>query len=178
MTDELRPQTDSPDAGAAARTRSTTIDDPRRMGKLARQLPGLDFLKTVIDERFRVPIGVTLGFHLSEVERGRCVFVAEPNEFMFNAIGTLHGGYYAAVLDAALGVAVHSELPQGVGYTTLELKVNIVRSYALGSGPLRVEGRVIHGGRRTAVSEASVLDESGKLYAHATSTCLILDGSA
>ncbi|MCA9520172.1 MAG: PaaI family thioesterase [Myxococcales bacterium] len=165
---------DQPSGQTRARTRETTIDDPQEMGRLARELPGIDFLRAVIEQQFRVPIGATLDFRLSEVEPGRCLFIAEPSEFMFNAIGTLHGGYYAAVLDAALGVAVHSELPQGVGYTTLELKVNIVRPYTLGAGPLRVEGRVLHSGRRTAVSEASVLDRNGKLYAHATSTCLII----
>jgi uncharacterized protein (TIGR00369 family) len=111
---------------------------------------------------------------LVEVAEGMAVFEAEAGPWAYNPIGSVHGGWYAAVLDAPLGVALHTLLPRGVGYTTLELKVNLVRAARPDTGVLRAVGRVVHHGRRTAVTEARMEDAEGRLYAHATSTCLIL----
>jgi len=156
-------------------TRTTSWDDPQELGRLARELSGLEYMELLIAEKRRVPIGVTLGFELVEVSEGSAVFEAAAGPWAFNPIGSVHGGWYAAVLDAPLGVALHTLLPKGVGYTTLELKVNLVRSVKPDTGVLRAVGRVVHRGRRTAVTEARLEDSAGRLYAHATSTCLILD---
>jgi uncharacterized protein (TIGR00369 family) len=157
-------------------TRTISWDDPRELGRLARELSGLDYMKQLIAEKRRVPIGTTLGFELVEVAEGHAVFEAEAGPWAYNPIGSVHGGWYAAVLDAPLGVALHTTLPKGVGYTTLELKVNLVRAAKHDTGVLRAVGRVVHRGRRTAVTEARMEDAAGRLYAHATSTCLILEG--
>jgi len=157
-------------------TRTTTWDDPRELGRLARELSGLEYMRHLIAEQRRVPIGETLGFRLVEADEGLAVFEAEAGPWAYNPIGSVHGGWYAAVLDAPLGVALHTLLPRGVGYTTLELKVNIVRGVRPDTGVLRAVGRVVHRGRRTAVTEARMEDSEGRLYAHATSTCLIVEG--
>lgn len=157
-------------------TRTTTWDDPHELGRLARELSGLEYMQHLVAEQRRVPIGVTLGFRLVEVAEGLAVFEAEAGPWAYNPIGSVHGGWYAAVLDAPLGVALHTTLPRGVGYTTLELKVNLVRPVRPDTGVLRAVGKVVHRGRRTAVTEARMEDAAGRLYAHATSTCLIVEG--
>ena len=151
-------------------------DDPVELAAAARSLSGLEFLQGLIANGSRVPIGVTLGFNLVEVAEGSAVFEAEAGPFAYNPIGSVHGGWYAAVLDAALGCALQTTLPIGVGYTTLELKVNLVRGVRPGTGPLRAIGRLVHRGRTTGVTEARMEDSEGRLYAHATSTCLIFGG--
>lgn len=157
-------------------SRTSSWDDPFELGEEARTLSGLEFLRRLIAEQRRVPIGATLGFRLVEVEEGRAVFEAEVGPWCYNPIGSVHGGWYAAVLDAPLGCALHATLPAGVGYTTLEMKVNLVRPATPESGVLRVTGTLLQRGRRTGLTEARMEDASGRLYAHATSTCLILDG--
>lgn len=159
-------------------TRTTSWDDPAEIARDVRELPGLEFLRRLIDRGIRVPIGVTLGFRLVEVGDGLAVFEAEAGPWAYNPIGSVHGGWYAAVLDAPLGAALHTTLPAGVGYTTLEMKVNVVRPVQPDTGGLRAVGRVVHRGRRTAVTEARMEDARGRMYAHATSTCLILNGEA
>ncbi len=156
-------------------SRTTTWDDPIALGRSARELAGIDFLQRLIDEGRMVPIGATLGFVLVEVDDGVAVFEAEAGPWAYNPIGSVHGGWYAAVLDAPLGCALHTTLPAGVGYTTLELKVNVVRGVRPDTGVLRAVGRVVHRGRRTAVTEARMEDREGNLYAFATSTCLVLE---
>jgi uncharacterized protein (TIGR00369 family) len=120
------------------------------------------------------PIATTLGMTLEEVEEGRVVFGLVPAEFHFNPIGSVHGGVYATVLDSACGCAVHSTLPAGARYTSLDLSVKFLRGLDVAVGPVRCEGRVLHSGRRTALAEARLTDAAGRLYAHATSTCLVL----
>jgi len=159
-------------------TRTTMWSDPSELAHRARRLSGLEFLRSLIDEKSGVPIGVTLGFSLVEVDEGVAVFEAEAGPWAYNPIGSVHGGWYSAVLDAALGCALHTTLPVGVGYTTLEIKVNVVRAVRPETGVLRAVGRVVHRGRRTAVTEARMEDRSGRLFAHSSSTCLILDSDA
>jgi uncharacterized protein (TIGR00369 family) len=156
-------------------SRTTTWSDPLELAQRARQHSGIDFLQWLIDERKGVPIGVTLGFSLVEVDDGVAVFQAEAGPWAYNPIGSVHGGWYSAVLDAPLGCALQTTLPAGVGYTTLEIKVNVVRAVRPDTGVLRAVGRLVHRGSRTAVTEARMEDREGRLYAHATSTCLILD---
>lgn len=157
-------------------SRVVSWDDPHELGRQARELSGLEFLRGLIASERRVPIGMTLGFRLVEVEEGRAVFEAEAGPWTYNPIGSVHGGWYAAVLDAPLGCALHSTLPAGVGYTTLEMKVSLVRPVRPDTGALRAVGTIVHRGQRTGVTEARMEDARGRLYAHGTSTCLILGG--
>lgn len=120
-------------------------------------------------------IGKTMDFHVVEMEEGRVVFGGEPDERVYNPIGTVHGGYAATLLDSAVGCAVHSRLKAGQGYTTLELKVAYHRAMTKDTGPIRAEGTVTHMGRRAAFAEGRLTDAKGRLYATATSTLLVFD---
>ncbi len=156
------------------RTRTVSWEDPKGLAEAARGLTGLEFLKKVVSgELPRPPISALMNFGLAELEEGRAVFTVEPAEYHYNPIGVVHGGLAATLLDSAMGCAVHSTLPAGAGYTTLEIKVNFVRALTAGTGEVRCEARVIHVGGRTATAEGKVLDAAGKLYAHATTTCII-----
>ncbi len=121
------------------------------------------------------PMNETMNMTLLEVEHGRAVFQGIPLAQHYNPLGTVHGGWFATLLDSALGCAVQSTLPPGRSYTTAELSINIVRPASHKTGPLRAVGTVIHGGRQIATAEARIEDEQGKLYAHATTTCFVFD---
>jgi len=136
-------------------------------------LDGHDQLAAMIAAGQNPPIGETLEFRLVELERGRVVFEGSPTRRMFNPIGSVHGGYAATLLDSACGCAVHSSLPAGQGYTTLELKVSYHRALSETSGPVRAEGKLVSLGRRVGFSEARLLDAQGRLCASATSTLLV-----
>lgn len=138
------------------------------------QHDGLSFLRGLIDGTFPAPpITQTLGFTLSEVEHGRAIFSGTPQMRHYNPIGTVHGGFAMTLLDSALACAVHSTLSKGETYTTLEIKVNLVRPLTRDTGPVRAEGRIIHRGRTLGTSEGDIKDASGRLYAHASTTCMI-----
>lgn len=122
-------------------------------------------------------IGRLLGMHLTSVGHGEVTFELNTQPDFSNPLGTVHGGIAATMLDSAMGCAVHTTLPAGVGYTTLELKVNYIRSVAVDGRTLIAEGKVIHSGRTTATAEGRVYDE-GKLVAHGTTTCIILNRTA
>jgi uncharacterized protein (TIGR00369 family) len=115
-----------------------------------------------------------MGMRLTEVDEGRAVFEVEPGEQHYNPIGVVHGGLAMTLADSAMGCAVQSCLPAGVAWTTLELKINLVRALTLESGTVRCEGTVIHVGRRVATAEARLLDGQGRLCAHATTTCMVI----
>ena len=135
---------------------------------------GLGFLKAIIDVTVaNPPISELLDFHRTEVEQGRAVFEGLPEFYHYNPIGTVHGGFAATLLDSALGCAIISTIGKGDGWTTLELKFNLVRPLTKDTGPVRAEGRVVHRGRTVATSEGDLKDRAGKLYAHATTTCMI-----
>lgn len=135
---------------------------------------GMEFLQKIWDgELPSVPIGETLDFIPIEGEPGRIVFQGTPGKQHYNPLGSVHGGYFCTLLDSALGCAVHSVLPKGVGYTTLELKVNLIRALTVKTGPVRAIGKVIQVGNKVGVAEANIVDADGKVYAHATTTCLI-----
>lgn len=119
------------------------------------------------------PIADTLDFSLVEVGPGKAVFQGTPQLKHYNPLGSVHGGWYATLLDSALGCAVHTMMPAGRGYTTAELGVNIVRAATDKTGPLRAIGSVIHCGRQLATAEARLVGPNGKVYAHATTTCLV-----
>jgi uncharacterized protein (TIGR00369 family) len=135
---------------------------------------GLELLQGLIAGRIpRPPINDTLNFYLIEVERGRAVFQGTPKPEFFNPIGSIHGGWTATLLDSCMACAVHTTVPKGQGYTTVEFKLNLVRPIMPDTGPLRAEGKVINAGRTIATSEGRLVDANGKLYAHGTETCLI-----
>jgi len=138
------------------------------------RMSGLEVLRALIAAGRRAPISQTLEFDLIEVEEGRAVFRGTPGPHAYNPIGVVHGGYAATLLDSACGCAVHSTLPAGARYTSLDLTVKFLRGLDVAVGPVRCEGRVLHSGRRTALAEARLTDSAGRLYAHATSTCLVL----
>jgi len=139
-------------------------------------LTGLEVMQWIKTARpHDVPsIGRLLGMELTDVEHGRVGFTLSTVPDFANPLGTVHGGIAATMLDSAMGCAVHTTLPAGVGYTTLELKVNYIRSVATDGRTLTAEGTVIHAGRTTATAEGRVHDAAGNLIAHATTTCLIL----
>jgi uncharacterized protein (TIGR00369 family) len=118
-------------------------------------------------------IGETLDFWPVEWEVGRMVFQGYPSLKHYNPLGSVHGGWIAAILDSAVGCAVHSTLPAGTGYTTVELKVNYVRAVTSTVGPMRAEGKVVHVGKQLATAEARLHDAKGRLYAHASTTCMV-----
>jgi uncharacterized protein (TIGR00369 family) len=152
-------------------------EDPGEIAAQARAMPGLDFLRAIRDGEIPpAPIQRLLGFWLTEVDEGRVVFSAEPEEQHYNPIGVVHGGLAATLLDSALGASVHSTLAQGQGYTTLETKFNLVRPITAETGTIHAEGRVLHRGRQVATAEGSLRDGDERLLAHATSTCLVLNG--
>jgi uncharacterized protein (TIGR00369 family) len=135
---------------------------------------GLEFLKDMVDGKLpQAPMCATLGFHLAEVANGYATFEGLPEFRHYNPIGTVHGGFAATLLDSALGCAIFSTLAKGEAWTTLELKLNLVRPLDKDTGPVRAEGRIIHRGRMVATAEGTIKDRAGKLYAHATTTCMI-----
>ena len=121
------------------------------------------------------PIALTLDFLLVEVAKGRAVFQGKPLFRHYNPLGTVHGGWFATLLDSALGCAVHTTLEPGSGYTTLEFKVNLVRALTDKVPLVRAIGEVTHRGRQVATAEARLVGHDGKLYAHASTTCLVFE---
>jgi uncharacterized protein (TIGR00369 family) len=137
-------------------------------------LSGLQALHKMLAGELPFPhIADTMDFGLVEVEFGKAVFQGTPQLKHYNPLGSVHGGWYATLLDSALGCAVHTTMAVGMGYTTAELSVNIVRAASAKSGPLRAIGQVVHSGRQMATAEARIVGADGKLYAHGTTTCLV-----
>ncbi|MCL4880284.1 MAG: PaaI family thioesterase [Anaerolineae bacterium] len=156
------------------RTRTVTWHDPMVTARAALEMNGLDLLRAMIRGEYpRPPIAELLDFQLLEVDEGRAVFGVEPAEFHYNPIGVVHGGLACTLLDSALGCAVQSQLPSGLAYTTIQLNVNLVRALTLETGFVRCEAQAVHVGRQMATAEARITDSRGKLYAHATTTCLV-----
>ena len=137
---------------------------------------GMEVMQAMLAGALPFPhIADTLDFSLVEVAPGKAVFQGTPQLKHYNPLGSVHGGWYATLLDSALGCAVHTMMPAGRGYTTAELGVNIVRAASHRTGPLRAIGTVIHCGRQLATAEARIVGPDGKLYAHATTTCLVFE---
>jgi len=157
------------------RTRTVTWEDPRPLAEAGRGVSGVEFLQRIVSgELSPPPFAALLNFDLVEVSDGRATFAVNPAEYHYNPIGVVHGGLAATLLDSAMGCAVHSMLPAGAGYTTLEIKVNFIRAMTAETGRVRCEAKIVHSGARTATAEGRIVDEAGKLYAHGTTTCLIL----
>jgi len=156
------------------RSRTYEWEDPALSAAAVGKGTGLEFLREMIAGRLPgPPIGATVDFSLDEVEHGRAVFSLVPGEEHYNPIGSVHGGIYATLLDSAAGCAVQSTLPQGMAYTSLDLTVKFLRPITLDTGRVRAIGKVVSGGRRTALAEAQLLDSTDRLLAHATSTCML-----
>lgn len=137
---------------------------------------GMEVMQAMLDGALPYAhIAETLDFSLVEVEPGKAIFQGTPQLKHYNPLGTVHGGWYATLLDSAVGCAVHTLMPAGRGYTTAELSVNIVRSASHKSGPLRAIGTVLHCGKQLATAEGRIVGADGKLYAHATTTCLVFE---
>ena len=157
------------------RSLEVTWKDPMQLAERGRAMPGIEFLRAIRDGRLPAPpIARLLGFNLVEVESGHAVFELAPGEQHYNPIGVVHGGVAMTLLDSAMGCAVQTQMPAGGGYTTLEAKTNLVRPITSTTGRLRAIGKLVHLGKRVATAEGRFEDQEGKLYAHATTTCLIL----
>ena len=153
-------------------------DDPVQLAQAGRAMAGIDFLRAIRDGRLpHPPICALLGYRLTEVEPGQAVFEITAGERHYNPIGVVHGGIAMTLLDSAMGCAVQTQMPAGGGYTTLEAKTNLVRAITDKTGRLRAIGKVVHIGSRIATAEGRLEDASGKLYAHASTTCIVLNGS-
>jgi len=157
------------------RTLTVTWHDPLESAARGAELSGIDRLRAIAAGTLAPPpMAQLMGMRLTEVDEGRAVFEVQPGEQHYNPIGVVHGGLAMTLADSAMGCAVQSCLPAGVAWTTLELKINLVRALTVDSGTVRCEGTVIHVGRRVATAEARLLDGQGRLCAHATTTCMVM----
>src|SRR5919106_6478254 len=139
-------------------------------------MPGLDFVRPIWEGKLPPPpIMQNVEPFDSTAEKGHVVFYSVPGFRHYNPIGSVHGGYAAILLDSAMGLAVHSALPAGTGYTTLEFKISFIKGMTEDTGPVRSEGRTLNVGRRAAAAEARITDAKGRLLAHATTTCLVFE---
>jgi uncharacterized protein (TIGR00369 family) len=157
------------------RTLTVSWSDPLAAFEDGKKLAPIEHLRAIRDGRIPdPPIARLLGMRLTRVEPGEAAFELTPAEQHYNPIGVVHGGIAFTLLDSATGCCVQTLCPPGKGYTTLELKVNLVRAVTLQTGTIRATARILHFGSRTATAEGRLEDGAGKLYAHGTSTCLIL----
>ncbi len=160
---------------SSPRTRTITWEDPLQTAKAMHGVSGIEFLRAIAEGRLpQPPIGRTMGYRLAEVGEGWARFEIEPGEHLYNPIGMVHGGVASTLLDSAMACAIQSTLPAGTVYTTIELKINLIRAIQANSGKLIAEGRIINVGRKIGVADGTLKDSAGKLYAHGTTTCLIL----
>lgn len=156
-------------------TRTITWNDPLPALQSLQTMSGIAYLKAMQSGDLPPPpITELIGMEVIEVSEGRVVFKAEPAEYHYNPLGTMHGGVMATLLDSAMGCAVQSLLPAGTGYTSLEIKVNYLRPITVATGTITCEGTIIHMGGRIASAQARLTDAAGKLYSHGTATCIIL----
>lgn len=156
------------------RERTYSWSDPSITPAVIPTTSGIDMLRKIsLGELPRPPILDTLGIDPVEVDDGRVVFELTPQEWHYNPIGSVHGGVLATLADSALGCAVQTKLPAGVGYTSLEIKLNFVRGVTIGTGRIRCTGTVLSIGRRTATATCEITTAEGKLVAHGSTTCLV-----
>jgi uncharacterized protein (TIGR00369 family) len=158
------------------RSKTVTWRDPGPATAKGLTMAGLDYLQAMADGRLpQPPISGLMEFAIVEAEYGRAVFACRPDESAYNPIGAIHGGLICTLLDSVTACAVHSTLPAGKGYTSIEIKVNYLKAVRLSSGRLTATGTVVKSGARIGFSEGVVTDESGAVVATATSTLLIFD---
>ena len=158
------------------RSRTITWVDPAPSTAIGLSMPGLDYLRAMLDGSLPPPpMAALIQCDLVEAEHGRVVFTCRPDESAYNLIGSVHGGLVCTLLDSVLGCALHSTLPQGKGYTSVEIKINYLKAVRLSSGLLTATGTVVKSGSRVGFTEGSVIDADGALVATASSTLLIFD---
>ena len=177
MTGPPKPGTAESDesAGTQVRHREVSWEDPLVSAAQALDLSGLDFLRGIIVGRIPPPpIAVLFGMSILAAEPGQVTFGLDVGEHLYNPIGSVHGGVFCTLLDSAMGCAVHSSLDRGQAYTTLELKVNIVKALTVKTPSVVATGQVISAGRRVVTASGQITGPDGTLYAHATTTCLVL----
>jgi uncharacterized protein (TIGR00369 family) len=167
------PDTEPP--GTQQRQRTFSWDDPAAIAAAGPGLSGAEFFAAITEGRIPPP-PVMQALEIDGVSfgEGRAVFRLTPQEFHYNMLGTVHGGVFATLLDSACGCAVHTMLPAGVLYTSLDLSVKFLRPVTVDTGPITAEATVVHLGRRTALAEGRITDAAGKVYVTATSSCLVL----
>ena len=157
------------------RTRTITWDDTSGSLAAAASMTGLEYMRAIAaGDLPAAPIAHLIGMAMEEVDEGLAIFSVEPAEYLYNPIGSVHGGVAATVLDSVMGCAIHTTLPQGSGYSTVELSINYVRPITAETTRLYGRGEVVHSGRRLATAEARLTDTDGRLYAHGTTTCLVM----
>jgi uncharacterized protein (TIGR00369 family) len=157
-----------------ARTRTITWHDPAVEAQRAAGMTGMGALRAMLTGELPMPpIAELMGFDGVDFAEGRAVLAVEPAEYHANNTGFAHGGLAATMLDSAMWLALHSTLPAGALCTTVQMNLNYIRPIAIGAGQMRAEGRVLHRGRTTGTAEGSMTDHDGRLYAHATTTCLV-----
>lgn len=164
------------DVVTTGQTREKTItwQDPLATAQLGATMSGLEYLTAIAEGRLPgAPIGEHFGLRWESIARGEVVAVSEPDESLYNPIGMVHGGVAATMLDSVIGCAVHTTLPAGVGYSSVELKVSFLRAIHGDTGPIRATGRVVKEGSRIAFAEGEIRDSSGKLLATGSGTCVI-----
>jgi uncharacterized protein (TIGR00369 family) len=163
-------------AAAPVRRRDVTWDDPLVSAALALDMSGLDYLRAIAEGRIPPPpIAALLGMGIVEVAPGQVTFSLDVGEHLYNPIGSVHGGVFCALLDSAMGCAVHATLGRGQAYTTLELKVNLVKALTVSTPSVVATGQVISAGRRVVTASGQITGPDGTLYAHATTTCLVFE---
>lgn len=170
----------SPRASAQdVRTRTFSWHDPKLSVQPALSMSGLEFIRKVMNgEADLPPIMELVSFRFVKAEPGEVTCEFEPAEFHYNPIGAVHGGIACTLLDSAMSCSVYASLPAGMVFTTLHVDVSFVRPISLETGVMRCEGKVVHSGSRIATAEARLIDMSGKIYAHGTTTCLVFPTGA
>jgi uncharacterized protein (TIGR00369 family) len=159
----------------AQRQRTFSWTDPVAIATAGAGLSGIEFLTAIAEGKIpQPPVMEALDFDGASFTEGRAVFRLTPQEFHYNPIGSVHGGVFATLLDSACGCSVHTMLPAGVFYTSLDLSVKFLRPVTVNTGPITAEATVIHLGRRTALAEGRITDAAGKIYVTATSSCVLL----
>jgi len=149
---------------------------PSGLFEIRRQLSGLDFFRKMIaGELPPPPLVVLLGLKLVEAEPGRVTFTGVAREEFYNGMGVAHGGFAATLLDSALGCSINTVMPAGRVFTTIDLQIHYTRPLRREAGELRCTATVVHAGSRTATSEGRIVDANGKVYAHGTTTCILVE---
>ena len=168
-------QPDGRQGDARRRQRTFSWTDPAAIAAAGADLSGAEFFAAITEGRIPAPpVMRALGFDGLFFEEGRAAFRLTPQEFHYNPLGTVHGGVFATMLDSACGCAVHTMLPAGVFYTSLDLSLKFLRPVTVDTGPITAEATVIHLGRRTALAEGRITDAAGKVHVTATSSCLVM----
>jgi uncharacterized protein (TIGR00369 family) len=173
MTMATARSTEQPDT--QSRQRTFSWEDPLEIATAGAGLSGAEFFAAIsAGEIPPPPVMRALDFDGVSFGEGRAAFRLTPREFHYNPLGTVHGGVFATLLDSACGCAVHTMLPAGVFYTSLDLSLKFLRPVTVDTGPITAEGFVVHLGRRTALAEGRITDAAGKVCVTATSSCLVL----